>query len=515
MKFNSFKVKGDQMIYLVLTGLFTAVMAYVTISHYSAHSFMYDELYTLGFISKDNSFIDMMRIFFTDEVTNPPIYDIFLFFWYRIVPWGEGWMLFPNLIFFVTGLITISRALVRKTGNTRSVLFVFVISWLNPAVFEYMLYYLRCYAMVFMFSAFALNWFMRVQENPSLKNIAVHGLILTCLSLTHYYGAIVTFAFGICDAVLIIMKRKRWKVFCAYLMAGGMTGLYLITAILHRTKNLSSYWGQVPGLNDIWKISWMLLLNKCGIFLFVLVLALTASANIILKEKRISEKVMENLFVFLAVVLLTVGFVFGYGIFINPEGSILIHKYFMLLLPEIVFVFAFSIDYLCGIVRDGFIKNIASEKVTKKFMTYGYIAFMAAFSVLLCSRYVRIRLSEQFQDVPQTRNMTEYIGSDNEVKDKCVLVYQVADSQWDVPKYPVKGLEEYYLEGNSEKVKFVSDLKSADKYDTVYLWYTMFASGAYDKKKKTVNKRVLKDLSEFEVKEVKDEMGMMILKKEA
>ena len=100
-------IKPDKTtIYKLLIFLFAIVMSSITIINYKSHSFMYDELYTLSFVSKKISFADMMKIFMTDEVTNPPLYNIFLYYWYRIVPASEIWLLIPNLVFFLIGILS-------------------------------------------------------------------------------------------------------------------------------------------------------------------------------------------------------------------------------------------------------------------------------------------------------------------------------------------------------------------------------------------------------------------------
>ncbi len=514
MEVSNSKMKFDQRVYLILTGIFIAVMTYVTIINYRSHSFMYDELYTLGFISKSNSFADLMHIFSTDEVTNPPLYDIFLYFWYRIVPWGEGWLLFPNLVFFVTGLLAISKLLLRWTGNTRNVLFVFVISWINPATFEFMLYYIRSYSMMFMLSAIALLWYDKMHENESWKNIILFGIILTGLSLTHYFGAIVTFAFGIFDLFLIMSKRKKYRAFLSYIIAGVLTGSYMFMALLHRTKNIASFWPPVPGLRDIWNLFCAFLMNRYGALLFAAAVIFAVVIHTFLSSIEIHRFAIRSLMASSFVVCFTVAITFFYSGVINPEGSIIVFKYFWVLVPEILFIFAFCIDYIFKWLKDRItINGTLSQKRAENIFFSIYLIFVAVFVALLLSRNVYPRLTEQIAGVQQNRDMAEYLRSVDDRSDDIVLAYNWTESQWNGSNYPILGLQEYYLGSAAKNVDFTSDAEEAKKHERIYLWYTIFGFGAYDEEKHTVSDKVLQIMSGYELKEARENLGLLIFDK--
>jgi uncharacterized membrane protein len=136
----------------------------------NAHSFKGDELYTLGFIGTKISFNDMIKIFITDEVTNPPLYDIFMYFWYRMVPKTEFWLLIPSFTFFLIGLIVMCKLVWNFTGSFSAVFLVICLGWINPFSFGYLILNLRSYAMLFMFSSLVLYWYFSVFKLDNIKN---------------------------------------------------------------------------------------------------------------------------------------------------------------------------------------------------------------------------------------------------------------------------------------------------------------------------------------------------------
>ncbi len=499
--------------YLVITGIFIVVMTYITMSHYKCLSFMYDELYTIGFISEKNTVTDLFRVFFTDEVTNPPLYDLFMYFWYRIVPWGEGWMLFPNLVFFIIGLLSISILLLKYTKNVRNTLFIFVVSWLNPGTFEYMLYYLRSYSMVFMLSGVALLWHDKCEDDSTSKNVVLYGLILTCLSLTHYFGAIVTLAFGIFDLVNIVIKKKEWKHFLAYVFAGMATGSYLFIALMHRTKNIASFWPPAPGIKDIWNLFCAFLMNRYGVLAFAAVIVVFIVSYFAVPESKTQRCVPSALLISFFAIVFTVILTFTYSAFINPNGSIIVQKYFWVLVPEILFVFAFCLDHACTILRDKLVRITDKEKEIDKIFVVGFLLCLVCFSVLLMGRKVFKRLRVQIVTEPVNKNMAEYLQNEVDPKSGCVLAYKRSDSQWDGSDYPLDGFKEYYLSGKAADIEFTCDTEEAKKYNKVCLWYTMYGFGMFDEETNEVDEKVIRDMSGYDLKEIRKDRGLLIFEK--
>lgn len=115
-------------IYAALVILFSVIF----IVFASSQGFWSDELFNIGVISHDKSFADMLYIYITDEVTNPPLYTIFLYFWYRIVPYGEVYLLFPNVIFWLIGTMILMRLMYYLTDDILSPAVVLAFSTINP-----------------------------------------------------------------------------------------------------------------------------------------------------------------------------------------------------------------------------------------------------------------------------------------------------------------------------------------------------------------------------------------------
>ena len=77
--------------------------------------FSLDEVSQIGFIAKKNSFGRIIEYYLTSEVTNLPLWPLLAALWYRVVPYGEGWMRLLTVI--LTTLSIIAQGPIRETAE--------------------------------------------------------------------------------------------------------------------------------------------------------------------------------------------------------------------------------------------------------------------------------------------------------------------------------------------------------------------------------------------------------------
>ena len=500
--------KIENMCYIAFTIIFVFAMFVITYINYSSHAFEFDELYTISFVSKHNSFTDMMRIFLTDEVTNPPLYDIFLFFWYRIVPKGVSWLLFPNYIFVVIAIFAIGCSVYVMTKRFRDVLFLAIIVLINPSSYQNMIYYLRSYSMAFMFSALFLWNYIKLRRNCSWKNIFKLTICSVCLTMTHYYGILFIAAFGIITLFYILKHKIKNISLIAYIMPCLITGSYLCVAFMHKTKDLTSFLGAKPSLKSLLYILEFAVTDKDSVYLMALILLLYFV--LLFRKKKNLEKYEEGdniLFEAIWCICFVVSVAFIYAK-INPTGSTYILKYFIVILPCIYYIFAYSLEYCISELVLSLNKRFSWNKDTLQIIFFALFLFM--YSYLLVRWNIVGRLREKFEEIPKTKNMAEFIKEQDSVADDSViLIYQMEKSQWDVSKYPSAGLNEFYFD---DSAAITDNISEAKEHKRVYLYYNLFAGKAFDGEK--VNEQVNEDMAGFHIVKIcGEDMGMIIYEK--
>ena len=461
------KIKNQKNIFFMASIFFSLIMIFVALFNMPYQSFENDELYTVGFICDKNSFIDLLKIYITDEVTNPPLYAIFLYFWYRIVPRTVFWMLLPNLIIFTIGTYFIHKLLYEITGRYEAVFASICITWLGYFRFRYMIYNLRSYAMLFMFSALVLYFYYRRLRDESGKNIFLLGLFMLLASFSHYFGAVTMMSYAILDLILFLMKRVKFRSILSYIMVFLLLFPYLMLSFANSTKNLSSFWGDKDSVLVV-GIYMAANLGNAVIFMIIFccfVLYLVRNIKKI-KERQLSLKEIigsaDSLIRITAIFNIFFTFVstFIYSFYINPEGSIFIRYYFTSVVPQLILLSGFLINELYSL---------------KIFEGRSYLCWIFSGIVIISMIFGGVgfhNFYEVFQMVPYSRNMAEYIRSDKDRGNTPIFVAAAHGGQWDVAKYPVNGLKEFYL--NDLDIDITDDVEELKNYSKVYVWWYEF-----------------------------------------
>ena len=118
---------------------------------YKDSDLWYDELYSIGFISKSKTFVESMMTFATYDVCNLPLYSIILFFSYRIFNYTKFSLIFPGIIFALIGLYFLSKIMEKLYGRKVCVIFMFLINFSTLFLYNIVLE-IRCYGLLFMLS---------------------------------------------------------------------------------------------------------------------------------------------------------------------------------------------------------------------------------------------------------------------------------------------------------------------------------------------------------------------------
>ncbi|XME01247.1 hypothetical protein QYZ88_011050 [Lachnospiraceae bacterium C1.1] len=231
-----------------------AIIMFVIIAlNFGEFSFWYDEFCTIGFIRNGRSLADLIRIFVTDEVSNPPIYTLFLYIWYRLFPHTQSALLFPNLLFYFLGTFFLLKTLVRDTGVKISALICSIFCLVNSFAVKFQIYELRSYAMLFMFSSMVLSSYCECRSDKSRYNIMLFSIATLLCSMTHYFGFLAVSGFGFFELALAIKDKDKAKLknLFVYIPTAIISVFWLILCMIYKTRDISVFWKGRPGLKDI------------------------------------------------------------------------------------------------------------------------------------------------------------------------------------------------------------------------------------------------------------------------
>ena len=297
-------------------------------------SFWFDELdWTVAYVAKSNLF-DMLRAL-SEKGYNLPLYYIVLFPVYKIVPYGELWLLLPNFFAIILGIYFL-----RKTGHIIGGEDLGFCS-LCFAVFSYVLicdagYELRPYAFLFLFSTLALYRFICLLQEGSRKNQILYTLSIVLLSYTHWFGCLIIVFYFLIDAARYICKKVSLTMIWPYICLGIFFFPWFVMILVNNQINMLDYWSTYPFLYDvILTIKYLLSYNSLCIYLLILgVLCFLLYAL----SKRTKETMYQGICV--GSIIWVIGTIFIYSRFINPGGSLYVQRYFLVLLPHIFILMA-------------------------------------------------------------------------------------------------------------------------------------------------------------------------------
>ncbi len=468
--------------YELIIIVITVFMGSVILGNLGCSGFWTDDLFTVGAVRIGNSLADIVHLFLTSEVTNPPFYDFVEYFWYRIAPHTEFWQLIPNVVFYCAGVAVLGRIVWRLIGRKYAITMLIGLMISSTYAAKYMLNVLRSYALMFLLMSVVLYFWIKVDENPIKRNIFLHGIAMTFLSFTHYFGPIAVAGIGVVDAARYILgscgknsvSRIPLKRAAAYLMVAFTLGPWLVLAMINRTRSVAEFWPDKPSVMLVIQIILSLIGTKfvAAVFIVpVLVYVLNLFRHILVKRESLDIK---ERFSALCIwdVCFVIGIVFVYSRWINPQGGIFVDHYFVSVMPQMAMVLVISADY--------FIKLLEKSNVN------GFVRRNCAFFFVLLVLIVAVgdgyaHMSSLFTRAPRQRLAAEYvsdcIGQDDGMRTAIYTPDYIREGEATAAATRMAriGYKEFYLSGiDMTERGYLDDQSDFSGYDRVYVCYCVF-----------------------------------------
>lgn len=436
------------------------VVLYVCFS--DIQGFWFDELFSIGVVREGVSFKDLIYTYVTSETTNPPLYDIVLFFLYRFLPKNEAWLLSVNALFWMIGTFLISLLAEKKTENPTAPFIVLAFSGISVFLINNAVWELRSYALLYMLASLVQFLFFKAKEHESSRNLLFLGLAMVLLAFTHYFGDIVIFCYGLMDLILFIRKKVTLKCLLPYIMCIATMGPYLILTIRNSPGVAEDFWILPPSAYDVLDTYVTLLGNKYSLIISVVALiCMIAAMN---KGGKIDEKEEAAIASFFVIFVLS-AIVFAYSRFINPRASIWTARYFIAIVPSVIFCATVSLSLL-----PRSISRLTGNDINKKGL-YEWILVFIMIIFMICGSHNNLKLlfTDDIALAPDNINIrraSELMKKESKNKDKDVLVVTTLRNNY------LEGWKEFYVKDTDLRIINANEVGSNElEGKTVYLFF--------------------------------------------
>lgn len=416
-------------------------MAIFTFLNGDVQSLWVDELSSIGYIRNGISFKDMLYTYLYCD-TNLPLYSIVLYFFYRVIPYGEQYLLIPSIIFCVGGIWIFYQCVMKMLGERAGFIALCLCCGSNALIWQGA-WEVRCYSLTFFMAVITFGCFVKKIQIPNKINLMMYSIVVLLFVGTHWFACLVLAFYGLIDLVLIVSKKISWKNIFVYIPALLFFLPWATVSFMSKQEEISNFWGIIPEWkNVLWTILFWLS-GRRGLWYICLLTGFICCfkwiLNISTKKKRTDFRSILGTWC-TATVIWVLGVVFVYSRILNPDGSLYIERYFVVIVPQVIFLTAMGLDGFVLWVDRVVEKDYIKERNIGKIVTLSgriIVATMIMFSWVLCYKEEYIAIRKPFE---KFREAAEYMISDEKIWNEDTLF--VASNRYCV----LDGFIEYYFE---------------------------------------------------------------------
>jgi len=400
---------------IVVIGLLLLMAGFMLVNA-SKQSFWLDELdgtilYISGKLIDNNGPVPMFRALLEDG-HNLPLYYIIVKPLYKMMPYGETYLLIPSIVFAIIGILIIGKA--GKIIGGINIGFVTVCVAVSSGTLIYYGWEFRPYTITICFSSLTLLMYIKRLKQETNKNILNYSISLVLFLFCHWFASILALSYAFIDLYLYLRKKISLKCIFSYILAGLLfLPWVLLVLFLHKT-DFSTFFGQNPsGIEPIRIVFFILSNSLIYLILFNIGFNLILFKNI--RENENKTMSVSKIWFFIAIgIIWTILLVYIYCRYINPKGSLFVDRYFLVIMPHVFLITAYGFSKTFCVIQRLFFKTA----IKRRFL-YGIVILLVCFGIYSAYRKSYSSISSIYQPY---REVAELLSKDKQVSSVNSLV---------------------------------------------------------------------------------------------